>query len=77
MKVFGTGDIVCSVFVLHLTSQNCTPLLELPEPAFLLEMANPTTVLWDNSFFDLDVKVAVCISVSLSWSLLTALSVQL
>lgn len=31
----------------------------------------------DNSFFDLDIKAAVCISVSLSWSLLTALSVQL
>lgn len=34
-------------------------------------------VVKDNSFFDLDIKAAICISVSLSWSLLTALSVQL
>lgn len=45
IKLFGKRDIVCSVFVLHLTSQSCAPLLELLESAFMLEVANPNTVL--------------------------------
>lgn len=47
IKLFGKRDIVCSVFVLHLTSQSCAPLLELLESAFMLEVANPNTVLWE------------------------------
>ena len=70
MKVFGKGDIVCSVLVQHLTPQSLDPSLWLLGTDFVLKVANLTVVLWEHNerqlIFDLNVKAAVYISVILA-----------